>query len=181
MTGLECLREELKRRGATKSQINSNVVGMVLDIVSESGNVYQRTAEAENKLRFVEDQYWRMKQEMDLDKKRLEERNEKIVEQIRRAQSTLDEKNDEYLEYIEAFENALKECETAEGRDAMRIAQVFVNSVDVDTKYDNTAFIIGLSAILTSGRIGAIDELKKVNPKLFVDPRFGDKKPLRVY
>lgn len=181
MTGLECLREELERRGATKNQINSVVVGMVLDIVSESGNIYQRTAEAENKLRHIEKVYDGTKLELESLNRRLDKKNDEIVAQIKEAQKILDEKNDEYLEYIEAFQNALNECETSEGRDAMRIAQVFVNSVDVDTKYDNTAFIIGLSAILTSGRIGAIEELKKVNPKLFSEPRFGDKKPLRVY
>ena len=49
----------------------------------------------------------------------------------------------------------------------MRAAQVFVNAVSVDTKYDNTAFIIGLAAILSKNGIGAMDELKKINSKVF--------------
>ena len=48
----------------------------------------------------------------------------------------------------------------------MRIARMFVNMVDVDTKYDNTAYIIGLAAILSRGGINAIGELKKINKKL---------------
>jgi hypothetical protein len=44
---------------------------------------------------------------------------------------------------------------------------MFVNSVNIDSKYDNTAFIVGLAAILSNGECGAISELKKINPKLF--------------
>jgi hypothetical protein len=43
---------------------------------------------------------------------------------------------------------------------------MFVNTVSVETKYDNTAFIIGLAAILSNGRINPISELKKINKKL---------------
>ena len=48
----------------------------------------------------------------------------------------------------------------------MRRAQMFVNSVDVETKYDNTAFIVALGAILSDGKIGAIEELRKINPRM---------------
>ena len=79
---------------------------------------------------------------------------------------------DEYVEsnephWIPVTENC--DCDlmdNEEGRDTMRIAQMFVNMVDVDTKYDNTAYIIGLAAILSRGGISAIDELKKINKKL---------------
>lgn len=49
----------------------------------------------------------------------------------------------------------------------MRRVQVFKNEVKIDTKYDNTAYIIALGAILSDGAIGAIDELKKINAKPF--------------
>ena len=65
------------------------------------------------------------------------------------------------------FNESLKNCETPEARDAMRAAQVFVNAVNVDSKYDNTAFIIGLSAILSKNGVGPLETLKKMNPKLF--------------
>ena len=70
-------------------------------------------------------------------------------------------------EYIKKFLDSIEKCETAEARDTMKTAQMFVNSVDVDTKYDNTAFIIGLASILSNGQINGIDELKKINKNMF--------------
>lgn len=70
-------------------------------------------------------------------------------------------------EYIDKFFKALEECETPEGKDALKKAQMFVNTVNIDTKYDNTAFIYGLASILTQS-CAPLDELKKVNPKLEV-------------
>ena len=48
---------------------------------------------------------------------------------------------------------------------------MFIDSVDVATKYDNTAYIIGLASILSNGSMDAIAELRKINNKL-PDPRF---------
>ena len=69
-------------------------------------------------------------------------------------------------EYIANFYKALFDCDTEEGKDVMRTAQVFINSVNVKTVYDNTAFIIGLAAILSGGKVGAIEELHKLNTKI---------------
>ena len=40
MTGLECLKEEMKRRGMNQSQCDSKVAAVVLDILSESGTQF---------------------------------------------------------------------------------------------------------------------------------------------
>ena len=69
-------------------------------------------------------------------------------------------------DYVENFFTALETCETDKGRDALRAAQMFVNSVTIDSKYDNTAFIIGLASILSQGNVGPIEELKKINNKI---------------
>lgn len=78
-------------------------------------------------------------------------------------------------DYIESYASrgkqpykALDECETAGGKDMLRLAQMFVNSVDVNSKYDNTAYIIGLAGILSGNKVAPIPELKKINRKLFV-------------
>ena len=72
----------------------------------------------------------------------------------------------EWEEYVDKFNKSLEECETAEGRDTLRTAQMFVNTVDIETCYDRTAYIIGLASILSNGRMSAIDELKKINKNL---------------
>jgi predicted RNase H-like nuclease (RuvC/YqgF family) len=88
------------------------------------------------------------------------------IQKLEREYAKIKEKADGDQAYIDEFVNALSNCETDEGRDALRRAQMFVNSVDVDTKYDNTAFIIALGAILSGGKIGAIEALHKINHKI---------------
>ena len=64
----------------------------------------------------------------------------------------------------------LDECETAESRDLMKRAQLFIDSVNVETKYDNTAYIAALGAILSApGSFDCIGELKKINRKVPFD------------
>lgn len=65
-------------------------------------------------------------------------------------------------ELIDSFNKSLQECETEEGRDTMRKAQLFVNSVDVNTDQNNTVFINGLACILSDGKCGSLfDGFKK--------------------
>ncbi len=59
-------------------------------------------------------------------------------------------------EYIKKFNKSLNECETKEGRDTLRLAQVFVNSVNAKTSQNNTAFINGLACILSRGECGSL-------------------------
>lgn len=162
MTGLDCLREELEQRGFTKSQIDSKVVPAVLDIIASSGSKYsdmwksetdasKRLKETENTIRFND---------------RRIEMQKALLSKYEKETKTAMEHRKHCEDYIDEFNKSLRECETQEGRDAMRIAQMYVNSVDVDTKYDNTAYIVGLAAILSRGGINAINELHKINKKL---------------
>ena len=165
MTGLDCLREEMAKRGCNKAQIESKAVAVVLDILSNGGTINTDVWEAEHKLKWCKYEH-----------QAEENRHEREIKSIQTRLANMREQTtslmEEAREYIEAFNKSLSECESAEGRDAMRRAQVFVNSVDVDTKYDNTAYIIGLAAILSDGKMGAINELKKFNPKM-VDKNCG--------
>lgn len=155
MTSLDCLREELKRRGMINAQIESAVVAVVLDIVANSGDKYTkiRKEEADTSKRLKELEWQVENAERELRRMRIEE------EELR-------QRREQFEDYIDKFNKGLNECETAEGRDAMRTAQVYINSVDVDTKYDNTAYIIGLASILSNGKISAIEELQKINKKI---------------
>lgn len=175
MTGLDCLREEMERRGFTKSQIESKTAAAVLDILTKNGDKFSSIVEAE------------AEESKLLHKLHNERRNLELniasyratISSLRMQLDGIIERGDKEQAYIDKFYNALSECETAEGRDAMRRAQVFVNSVSVDSKYDNTAFIIALGAILSGGEYGPIEELKKINPKISIEQEAMKPKPKR--
>lgn len=162
MNGLDCLREELKERGLNQAQIESKAVAVVLDIVSNSGDKYTKMWEEEHgitqKLRGLQSQLHYVNNE-------IRYKEGLIVKLENETREALNHRN-HCEDYIDDFNSSLEQCETKEGRDAMRIAQLFVNSVSVDTKYDNTAFIIGLATILSKGEINGIKELSKINKKL---------------
>lgn len=165
MTGLECLREELKKRGATKSLIESKAVAMTLDIVAQTPDgIYQKTQEAEARLKDLEKQI----ANANYNKRCIEAQADEAERQIAELNQDKQDIFTEVRDYVVEFNKSLNECETPKGRDLMRAAQMFVDTVDVNTKYDNTAFIIGLSAILSQGEVNAIGELKKINPKMAV-------------
>ena len=160
MTGLECLRAELRKRGFTNAQIEgkaaSAIAVAILDIVANTDHAYSDMVKAERELEDI-----RYKAEL------CRKSEDRRWNDLRKAEQNIQKEREEIAQYIDKFNTTLSECETAEGRDAMRRAQTFVNSVSVNSKYDNTAYIIGLASILTNGGIGAIDKLKKLNPKLF--------------
>lgn len=156
MTGIECLHEELMKRGYKKQQIiNLKIIPEMLDIVSNSNGMYQD-------LDTLQKDVNRLQRE----KKTLEDDLAVLRLSISDFEKRIEARYKLTEEYIEKFFNAIGSCETAEARDALKIAQMFVNTVDVDTKYDNTAFIIGLSAILSSGALAPVDELRKINKKI---------------
>jgi len=169
MTGLDCLREEMMNRGLNKAQCNSKVAAVVLDIVANAGTkyqeIYEEEQEASKELRSIERHLKLIKDELSRTKLLLNKYEREIDEAAERREHCED--------YIDEFNKSLQKCETAEGRDAMRTAQMFVNSVDVDTKYDNTAYIIGLASILSGGKVQAMQELKKINKKLPINNDWG--------
>lgn len=162
MTGLDCLKEEMKNRGMTKAQCDSKIVAVVLDILSNAGTnhtaEYQAKADLDAVYRAIRYAKWELenvKQELENVERACEYERKKILEW-----------RDGIEKDVNELLSSLEKCETPEGRDRLKAAQMFVNSVTVDTKYDNTAFIIGLSAILSGGKIAPIDELRKINKKI---------------
>lgn len=166
MNGIECLKAELLKRGFTKQQADSKVVLGVLEILSESNGQYTKMDKILDDVNDLEIRKSRLEAEaMEYEKKRnaIRDNMDKIIKEVNDRAGRL---YHETLEYIEKFFGALKESETPEGRDALKAAQMFVNTVDVDTRYDNTAFIIGLASILSQGNTAPIDELRKINKKI---------------
>lgn len=160
MTGLECLKEELHKQGFSKQQIEqSKIIPAMLDILSQAGGQYLQLDALQKDVKRIEKE----KQQAEKELHSLKYFYESLKKSL---DSMIQSRYERTEEYIKKFFDALDSCETSEGRDKLRIAQMFINSVNVDTKYDNTAFIIGLSAILTKGEIAPVEELQKINPKI---------------
>lgn len=183
MTGLDCLREEMIKRGCTKQQVNSRVVPIILDILAETGTLYTDVDDLEQK---------RTEQQRNLERRELAIATEwsrciQTAKDTAAYMEMVDERISEFKEYIEKFNHSLENCETAEGSDKLRLAQMFRNSVSINTVYDNTEYIRGLWAILAgSETAAAVQELKKVVPQTFPDgdeeePRRAQKKTRRAF
>lgn len=157
MNGLEYLKNELKQRGFYSNQSNSKIVAATLDILTNSGDKYTKMAEKDKEATELYSHY-----------ERLLARYEATRSEVKVKWEMLDE-------YVKEFNQSIKECETAEGRDRLKLAQMYVNSVTVDTCYDRTAFIIGLASVLSGGNIAAINSLRAINNEI-PDPSFNELK-----
>lgn len=172
MTGLECLKEEMKARGLLKSQIESRTTIAVLEILSESGGRYTDMDRLEKDIHDLEMKKARIEGQVEAYRRKVEDIRQKYDATIDLIDRYAQEKYDRTVAYINRFMRALENMETPEGRDTLKIAQTFVNTAKVDTKYDNTAFIAGLAAILARAPEMPLDKLKEINPdiqKLHVD------------
>jgi chromosome segregation ATPase len=156
MTGFDCLKEELRSKGFTKQQLeNSKLLPAVLDIIAQSGDKYTSMANLEKDIKEINDRISSMKLTI-----RCLETEENVV------QKRISEARNEYEKYIDEFYKTIWNCETPEGRDRLKAAQMYVNTAKVNTAYDQTAFNIALGAILSGGRIAPMQELKKINKGL---------------
>ena len=154
MTALENLYEEMMKRGCTKQQCSSKLVGIVLDIIVNNGaSEYLNLAEARKELATVE----RSIQEKNSSLKYLQGEYSRHLAEYQTDLQRLDKEKREaekQVEYIwSGLDALLQEVETPEAKDAIKLAKYFERHTDVDTKYDNTAFINGLAAILSGGRL----------------------------
>lgn len=172
MNGLECLKAELLNRGYTKQQCESKVVLGVLEIVSGSQGRYGDLAELDKEIQDSRRENARLMRAIHTQAETLSELRAEKSAILKELNDAADKRYNDTMDYIEQFNTALLQCETPEARDQMKKAQMFVQSTSVDTKYDNTAFIIGLAAILSDNTQGswALAELSKINTKL---PRIG--------
>lgn len=170
MTGLDRLKEAIILSGNNRQMANSKAVAVCWEILTHDNEKYATTQyEYEERIRELQEKYNHLNDEF----QRLKiARNNLDIELLKTREEIESIKENEWqreVEYVERFNASLLECETPEGRDATRKCQMFINSIDVDSKYDNTAKIISLGAILSNGSIAPVDELRKINPKLFKD------------
>lgn len=154
MTGLEMLKQEMLKRGCTKAQTESKLVAIVLDIVAETGTAYTDLREAEERMKKTNNAEAALRKR----EKALEEAEEKF-----RAETG---------DYVEDFKNLLRDCETAKARDALRVAQMFTDSIDIKTAYDNTAYINGLAMLLCGQEIPKPIALRKAEEQPRISARY---------
>lgn len=160
MTGLDCLKQEMLKRGLTKQQTESKILAVVLDIIANSDGEYLNLYEVEQTALQRESEAFNHVQH------ELYEGREKIAE-LDEEERVLEAHINELRKEIAATEEKMLEAETPEARDALRKAAFLKHSVDVESKYDNTAYIISLGAILSGGACDPIATERKINPKLF--------------
>lgn len=157
------LQEELRALGAKENQINSKVVDYMLTALTnnrsflESFDIQQEIDERKRELRGIEHDITEKRRYM-----------AELGEYHTSTLNLISERKQSLEKYIDDFNNSLNNTETPEGRDRLRAAQYFVNSVKIESKYDNTAFIGGLAAILCGAQIDPVGELRKINPRLFI-------------
>lgn len=178
MTGLELLNDTLRKQGFQQKQIDSKIVASVLSIIADDVvfiDLREEKIELQNLKRerdFIENQINDLKNEKTYLQRSFQDAQAEFYKEKQEfVASTF-----EIKKYVDNFNKSLLECDTDDGKDAMRKAQLFINQCNIDSKYDNTAFIIGLSQILSNGKMGPIDDLKKINPKLFEFGMNGGKK-----
>lgn len=178
MIGLEVMRAELLKRGYNKAQAESKVVIGVLEIVSENTGLYILEEQILKDINASKSIRYSLKNECTELTKKVNVLKTEYEEIMSAIKSEAHKRYFGIKEYIDQFLKALEECETKEGKDALKLAQMFVNTVNVDTTYDNYAFIKGLAEILSRGGGCTLDKLNKVTedvPELDFEAELGKK------
>lgn len=122
----EEMQSEMRKRGATRQTTNCVTARMCYDILSGAGTVFEDIPQAEKALAKIKDA-------CEFERRRLSCKQEAI------------EKRERTVRELSA---KLQEAQTEEAKDRIRLAEYFKANCEISTKYDNTAFINGLAAIL---------------------------------
>ena len=166
MSGIELIRERLAELGLKKNVIHSNAVELTIAVIANGDDVDATIAFKEllhqyyvssNDLTRKQAELSAKQRNLSIYEKHLSEEKERISKSSR----ILEEQRNQFSQMIDEFKNCLCECETAEGRDAARKAAFYIANTNVNTAYDNTAFIYGLAALLSDTQSNLPDNIKK--------------------
>lgn len=160
MTGLEVLREEMLKAGATRQQAESKTVALVVSCLTNMD--YRVIFDLEADVEVMKCKIKNLSYQIGLREAELQS----LTNRCQREEECIKKNKASLNEYIADFNKSLESMETPEARDRLRTAQLFMNTVNIDTKYDNTAFIVGLGALLNGISYNPLEELKKINPKV---------------
>lgn len=149
MTGRELLFEELEKRGLTKTQIESKGVAAVLDVIANDGkNNYMKAKELEDAIRIKESALRALNEDLLIRRSQKEFELKELDRKLEVRKQQCDEYVDDAKDYITKFNKSLEACETPEARDRLRLAQVFTNSVHIQSPQNMSVFIYTLGALL---------------------------------
>ena len=151
MLTYEQLKEEMKKRGCNLQQVESRLTRIILDILTENGTTLTDAFDVEKKAQTKMNEAGEMEARVLRRENSLKEQKEELLK-----------KQERIWQYISDFQKALGECETKEGRDMMRRAQVFINTVNIETSQNNTAFIEALGRIMSEGEVGSLKAFEQI-------------------
>ena len=171
MTGLELLKRELRAKNFTKQQIESSrLLPAILDILANNGKEnYLKEKEMDEAIR---EQQFKIKDYcyQIMNYQRLVADLRKECEEAQKTKnsflSQLDAVCKERQDYLEGLLEKINSCADQATKNTISKAQAFLQMTNIQTKYDNTAFIIGLASILSNGGVDAIGEMQKINPQI---------------
>ena len=147
MTGIELLKHKLAEKYSWgKINANSDFIFAIVSLLAEDADLKTKTTIelAEYTIR-EGNRKWREAIEKETEADALLVRTNQYEIQLRQKERDLKSKEGE----LSVIQDNLSQCETAEARDRMRLAEYFKNSVDANT--DDLAFIRGMSNILGNG------------------------------
>jgi chromosome segregation ATPase len=145
------LETKLLQMGLSKAQVNCKATEATFVVCANNPEVTE-LYEVEKRIEKAKRELDNIRYDASNEEQRLRSLKSRYQAQECRAQEIQEETN----KYIDEFNDALKNCETAEGRDTLRLAQMFVNSVDIESVQNNTAYINGLACILSGGKCGSM-------------------------
>lgn len=181
MTGIELMRKKMLEKGMNKAQTTAKAVTVILEILAESqgqeffevwskekevNDLECKIADLQKQIENIKDATAFYQRGYEAAKAHCKSQREYNDSQIIEFETQKNRIIAETEDYLQQFNKKLLECETVQGRDTLKTAQFFINNINVETKYDNTAYIAGLAAILSHGGINSLEELTKINPQL---------------
>lgn len=161
MTGKELFEQEMRKRGFNTSQINSKAVAFCLDFFANNGDdigKWYKISELNEEIQQLERRIESKKRAIDGAERNLIIMRNELEAQVQKAK--------EDGKYLEELLKKIENSGDQETKNTIALMQTFYQAVEINTKYDNTAFIAGCAAILSKGKIDALTEFKKVNPKV---------------
>lgn len=152
MTGLECLQEEMKKRGATKSTIDSKAVPMLIEIFADNMGLVTDSFFS------IQEEMKKSTCEMNMVRNEFYNKSIELSERETALNKTYGKLHDELFEMQKRLcdlQEQLEACETEESRDRIRLLDQFDRRVlpmygnQKMNGYERTAYIKGCAAILS--------------------------------
>lgn len=161
MTGMEVLEQEFITRyhltpNAAKSALSGITVTRVLEIFAEKMDVISEAALCS--LHDREEAVQKAEMKIIDTKEELAQRGGKI----RRLESEAADRLKAAEEKESEYQNNIRNVETAEARDRLRLLEIFKQNVEIETPQNNSVYIAGVASIL-SGTSVFPDMGKKVD------------------